>query len=266
MDLGNLSRSASMVDSAQLFDELMTSEDARSASSRCAYCKGTKMLCGKDRCSVLARYFSTSRMRSRIDKLDIDGSSPPSVFVGRMGYPSVSIGPMIPPFHGDTMLLDTPERWQGMSIDDIIDFRSSLVRGMHRVDVGDVENSNRLVVQTRELALAADPPDVDAEFSRRPQGHITVSDSVQPFGPSAPLQKFDLSNFKFDRRLEKAFYDTDLTARNAVVSLHRDGTMLSQIQRAFSVGAFRAEETIRPDSLEHHRRRQQPRAGDAQTD
>ncbi|MCJ7606444.1 MAG: Nre family DNA repair protein [Thermoplasmata archaeon] len=238
MDLGNLSRSSSMVDSPDLFEELLSSEDARTASSRCAFCKGTKMLCGKDRCSVLARFFSSSRVRDRIDRLDIDGSSPPSVFVGRMGYPSVSIGPMIPPFHGDTMLLDTPEKWQGLSIDDIIDFRSSLVRGMHRVDVGDVENSNRLVVQTRELALAESPPDVDAEFSRRPHGHITVDDDVQPFGPSAPLQKFDLSNFRFDRRLEKVFYDTDLTARDAVVALHKDGMLLSQIQRAFSVGAF----------------------------
>ena len=30
----------------------------------------------------------------------IDGSSPPSIFVGRYGYPKVRIGPMIPPLHG----------------------------------------------------------------------------------------------------------------------------------------------------------------------
>jgi hypothetical protein len=145
---------------------------------------------------------------------------------------------MIPPYHGDTSMMDTPERWVGLPIDDIIDFRSSLVRGMHRVKVNDVDSPHKLVVKTRDLALARNPPDIEAEFQRKPQGRLTVDDDVQPFGPSAPLYKFDLSNFRFDNRLEKAFCDTDLKARDAVVSLYKDGTLVSQIQRAFSVGAF----------------------------
>ncbi len=195
-------------------------------------------MCGKERCSVIARFYSNSKIRSKLDALELDGACPPSVFIGRMGYPSVSIGPMIPPVHGDTSMLDTPERWVGLPIDDIIDFRSNLVRGMHRVDVFDVENSNKLVTRTRDLALAKEPPDVMAEFQRKPAGRLTVDDDVQPFGPSAPLAKFDVSNYRFDDRLEKAFYDTDLKARDAVVSLYKSGTLVSQIQRAFSVGAF----------------------------
>ena len=195
-------------------------------------------MCGKDRCSVIARFYSASKARARIDRTTLDGACPPSVFVGRMGYPDVSIGPMIPPYHGDTSLMDTPERWVGLPIDDIIDFRSNLVRGMHRVEVHDVENSNKLVTRTRDLALARNPPEVVAEFQRKPQGRMTVDDDVQPFGPSAPLNKFEVSNFRFDNRLEKAFFDTDLKAREAVISLYSDGTLLSQIQRAFSVGAF----------------------------
>lgn len=196
------------------------------------------MLCGKDRCSVVARFYSASRVKPAIDATDIDGASPPSVFVGRFGYPSVAIGPMIPPYHGDTSMLDTPERWARLSIDDIIDFRSSLVRGMHRVKVEDVDNPNKLVVRTRDLALAKNPPDVFAEFHRKPAGRLTVDDDVQPFGPSAPLRRFDVGNYRFDNRLEKAFYDTDLKAREAVAGLYKEGTLVSQIQRAFSVGAF----------------------------
>jgi len=238
MDLSGFGRSAAMVDAPSLFDEILSLEDVNARSSRCVYCKGSKMLCGKDRCSVIARFYSNARARQRIDRLDLDGASPPSVFIGRVGYPSVAIGPMIPPFHGDTSLMDTPERWIGLGIDDIIDFRSNLVRGMHKVNIHDVENSNKLVVKTRELALARNPPEAIAEFEKKPVGRLTVDDDVQPFGPSAPLRRFDLSNFRFDQRLEKAFYDTDLKAREAVVSLYRDGSLLSQIQRAFSVGAF----------------------------
>ena len=36
----------------------------------------------------------------------ISGSSPPSVFVGSYGYPKVWVGPMVPPIHGDTTMLD----------------------------------------------------------------------------------------------------------------------------------------------------------------
>ena len=227
-----------MTDSPAMFDEMLSLEGVSARSSRCVYCKGSKMLCGKERCSVIARFYSASKVRARIDKTTLDGSCPPSVFVGRIGYPDVAIGPMIPPYHGDTSLMDTPERWVGLPIDDIIDFRSTLVRGMHRIDVHDVENTNKLVTRTRDLALARNPPEVVAEFQRKPQGRMTVDDDVQPFGPSAPLNKFDVSNFRFDNRLEKAFFDTDLRAGEAIVSLYKDGTLLSQIQRAFSVGAF----------------------------
>ncbi len=227
-----------MVDTPSLFDEILSLEEVSKKSSRCVYCKGSKMLCGKERCSVMARFFSTSRARQRIDRLNLDGASPPSVFIGRIGYPKVAIGPMIPPYHGDTSLMDTPERWVGLSIDDIIDFRSNLVRGMHNVDIHDVENSSKLVVKTRELAMARNPPEAVAEFEKKPVGRLTVDDDVQPFGPSAKIRRFDLSNFRFDNRLERAFYDTDLKARDAVISLYKDGSLLSQIQRAFSVGAF----------------------------
>lgn len=238
MDLTALNRSASLVDTPEMFDEVLSGDNIRMKSSRCVYCKGSKMLCGKSRCSVLARYLSTTRTRAQIDRLSLDGNSPPSVFIGRMGYPKVAIGPMIPPYHGDTSLLDTPERWTGLSIDNIIDFRSSLVRGMHWARVTDVDSDDRIVSRTRELALAEVPPAVDAEFRKKPVGRLTVDDDIQPFGPSAPLHKFDIDNCRFDRRLEKAFGDVDLLARDAIVSLYDSGTLVSQIQRAFSVGAF----------------------------
>lgn len=238
MDLSSLNRSAAMIDSPGMFDDVLSGENVRMKSSRCVLCKGSKMLCGKSRCSVLARHFSNARARIQTERMALDGNSPPSVFIGRMGYPKVAVGPMIPPYHGDTSLLDTPERWSGLSIDDIIDFRSSLVRGMHWTRVTDVESGNRIVSRTRELALAQMPPDVEAEFSKKPVGRLTVDDDVQPFGPSAPLQRFDISNCRFDNRLEKASSDTDLLARDAIVSLYDSGTLVSQIQRAFSVGAF----------------------------
>lgn len=207
-------------------------------SSRCILCRGTKMLCGKSRCPVVVKMYSKMRVAPLFDSLSIEGSTPPSVFIGRFGYPKVNIGPMIPPVHGDTSLMDTPELWVDKSIDDIVDFRSQLVRGKYRVDIYDVESTNKIVEITRELALARDSASVDAKFLKRPWGRIALSDEVQPHGPSAPLKELDSANVKYEFRVEKAYYDTDLKAKDAVLSLYDNNVLVSKIQKAFSVGAF----------------------------
>jgi len=206
--------------------------------NRCVVCKGTKMLCGKDRCPILVKHFAQLKARVLVDRLDIEGSSPPGVFVGQYGYPKVFVGPLIPPVTGDTEVMDTPEMWLGRTIDEIVDFRSQLVRGMHPVNVFDVETGGRTVDQVREMALSAAPAEAEAEFQRKPVGRLVLDDEVQPFGPSAPLKSLDVGNIKVDRRIEKPFYDTDLRAREAVLGLYGDGVYLSRIQKAFSVGAF----------------------------
>ena len=208
------------------------------STSVCALCRGTKFLCGKSRCPVIVKYHSRDKVRPLIDTLRLGGSSPPSVFIGRVGYPKVSIGPMIPPVMGDTSVIDTPELWLDRSIDDIVDFRSMLIRGKHAVDVFDVGSSNKIVEYTRELALAKNSVFTDAIFAKKPTGKIAYYDDAQPHGPSAPLKKIDISNPKYEQHIEKAFYDTDLKSRDAIFNLYKDGIKISKIQLAFSVGAF----------------------------
>lgn len=226
---------------AGAFDEILRQSiqaPSASDSTRCVICKGTKRLCGKDSCPVLMKFYSYSRARPLIDGTDLHGNSPPGVFIGRIGYPHVYIGPLIPPHEGDTSHYDTPETWVGRGIGEIMDFRSSLVRGKYRVEITDVEKNDRIVELTREMALAREPAPADAQFTKRPAGRIALGDDIQPFGPSAPLQKLDVGNIKFDNRIERAFYDKDLKAADATLSLYRDGTLVSKIQKAFSVGAF----------------------------
>lgn len=210
----------------------------QSGSGVCALCRGTKLLCGKDRCPVLVKFHSRDKLLPLLNSTKIGGSSPPSVFIGRYGYPKITIGPMIPPTMGDTTVYDTPELWLDKSIDDIVDFRSILVRGKHRVDATDVESRNKLVSFTRELALSKNCVFTEALFEKKPRGHIKFYDEIQPHGPSATLKKFDISNPKYERNIEKAFYDTDLKSIEAIINLHKQGVSISKIQKAFSVGAF----------------------------
>lgn len=218
--------------------KLSTDTSKRKTSSLCALCRGTKLLCGKSRCPVLVKFHSRNKIKNLTNKLKLGGASPPSVFVGRVGYPKVSIGPMIPPKMGDTSIIDTPERWLDKSIEDIVDFRSMLIRGKHSVNVQNVESSNKNIEFTRELALAKNSVFTEALFKKKPRGKIAFYDQSQPHGPSAPLKKFDISNPKYEQHVEKAYYDTDLRAKDAVINLYEDGVEVSRIQKAFSVGAF----------------------------
>jgi hypothetical protein len=204
----------------------------------CVACKGGKFLCGKTRCPLLIRARFYLKAMPLIKGLGVDGASPPSVFVGRIGYPYVYAGPMVPPVHEDTSLYDLPELWFGKSIDEIVSFRSMLVRGKHRVHVKKFEEAGRIIERTLELALAVNPVDTELMFTKQPRRVLVLDDEVQPFGPSAPISSLQISTARWDHRIEKAHYDTDLKAANAVLDLYKRGVLVTRIQRAFSVGAF----------------------------
>ncbi len=219
------------------FDSMKGTVSGGADSALCSVCKGSRLLCGKERCPVVTRFHAHLKAQARFSE-NMAGSSPPSVFVGRYGYPKVMVGPMVPPVMGDTEIMDMPELWLGKSIDDILGYRMNLVRGMHSVDIHNVENGGRIVDQTRELAMGHGTADTEAVFLRRPMGRLTFDDSTQPFGPSAPIKSFDINSIRIDQRIDRAYSDTDLKAAEAVIGLYSHGMMLSRLQRAFSVGAF----------------------------
>src|SRR2546426_4156014 len=204
----------------------------------CLQCRGAKLLCGKPRCPIIVKAQSIARMGSSIETDRIDGASPPGVFVGRLGYPRVSIGPMVPPQHGDTSVLDTPEEWLGKPIEKIVDYRDSLGRGNARACVEEAKSPTRLLSSLQELAMAARPLETEPKLTKAPRKILTLSEDTQPFAPSAPLERFRTSNASVDRRIETCYYDRDLKAAEAVNSLYSRGVLVTRIQKTFSLGMF----------------------------
>jgi hypothetical protein len=216
-----------------------------SKSGLCVVCKGSRLLCGKIRCPILVRVNCYMKSVPLMSSEDIDGTSPPSVFIGRIGYPNVYAGPLVPPVQEDTSMFDLPEFWFGKSIDEIVGFRSMLVRGKHRVHAQRFSLAGSIVDKTRELALAVKPVDVELALKKKPHGSIFLSDEIQPFGPSAPIRSLKISNTSWDHHVEKAYCDADLKAVPAVLDLYAKGVLETKIQRAFSVGAFGIEKNRR---------------------
>jgi hypothetical protein len=180
---------------------------------------------------------TTLPMQSVSLEKEMDGTSPPSVFIGSWNYPHVFAGPLVTPLHGDTAVMDTPEQWisGNLTQEEIIGYRLGLVRGKRMVDASDL--STRFVEQLQEITLSETSVESEVSFGTVPTGS-SFSEEYTPFGPSAPLEQLTTEGGRWNRDLEGVYYDTDLPAADAVMELHRTGVPFSSIQKAFSVGTM----------------------------
>ena len=185
-----------------------------------------------------------SRYGNLFSSNSLSGSSPPSVFVGTYNYPKVNVGPMVPPVHGDTSLLDIPERWLGKSLEEIVNFRLSLVRGIKKVSV--LEPEGRFIENLQEVAMSSRPTDSDIEFHKNTVPITSIDGESAPFGPIGEIKKFKFSGSSAQRTIENAYYDKDLKAEDAVLKLYNTGIDLSQIQKCFSIGMFGKKRKLVP--------------------
>jgi hypothetical protein len=147
---------------------------------------------------------------------------------------------MIPPLHGDTAIYDRTELWAGKSLEEIANYRLSLVRGVASLKVNDT--SGRYLESLQELAMSERPADSEASFEKGPLADVELEKELRlnaeaaPFGPAAPIKTFKASSLSADQRIESAHYDTDLRAADAIMELYRRGVETSSVQRVLSVG------------------------------
>lgn len=170
-------------------------------------------------------------------KKDLEGSSPPSVFIGRHGYPRVQAGPMLALEKGDTSIMDSPESWipSKKTQEDIISYRMGLIRGKKKVRIDSLDDP--LVEKIREISMSRSSIESEINFNKSPVG-VSFSEDRPAHGPTGDIESFHMDNTRWDPDLEKVFYDTDLRANQAVIDLHRKGVPFSSIQKAFSTGTM----------------------------
>ena len=134
---------------------------------------------------------------------NISGSSPPSVFVGSYNYPKVNVGPMVPPVHGDTSILDLPEKWTGKSLDEIVNYRLNLIRGIQKVRVN--EPTGRFIENLQEMAMSEKPTDSDLQFYKKPSPVGLLDGYNAPFGPIGEIKSVKFSSSVSERHIEKSY-------------------------------------------------------------
>ena len=165
---------------------------------------------------------------------EIQGSSPPSVFVGTYGYPKVGVGPMLQPIHVETSVLDTPEKWIGKSLEEIVNFRLNLIRGIKNIPVTQTEG--RLIQDLQDMTMSSSPTDTEIQFVKTTSPITSLDDQTAPFGPIGEIKNAKFSSTKATTSIEKVYYDHDLKAENAIMKLYNTGIDITKIQKCLSIG------------------------------
>ena len=168
---------------------------------------------------------------------EIQGPSPPSVYVGWRDYPKVFIGPSIAQDPKYASLYDYPEGWLGIELRNLVRMRLSMIYGLRKADVKGVWSYG--VLKLQEIALSRRPVDIEMNILRKGFMKPVLNPEVPPLGPRAILKSLRvMGNVSFEKPVERVYYDTDLRADKAVVELYLNKVPVSRIQKALSVGAL----------------------------
>ncbi len=201
----------------------------------CARCKGN-LVCGRCRLleSLRISYLPTVEGK-------IEDPTPPSIFIGRMGYPKVFAGPMVVLSEDDPGKFEDPSRWKGR-VEDVLRMRMNVARGTKVVNVRDF---NEYVLKIQEIAAAKKYFDVEAEVSKVVRKPL-FDDVVNPAGVSARIEKLWIAeNPKIPRPVEKLWSD-EVKASESVYILHTKGFPTHYIQRVFSAGILGIDRKLVP--------------------
>ncbi|MDY6766043.1 MAG: hypothetical protein SVW77_01640, partial [Candidatus Nanohaloarchaea archaeon] len=132
------------------------------------------------------RDFSEMFRAEQVDD-EFFGASPPTIFVGRCGYPDVNVGVLSPVEVTQSAELDAPQAWveKDLNIRQIISRRSSLVNSRQKKSVHDTGDFGDAA---QEIAMADTPVDVEIGLDKTVDFDIDFSDRYAPYGPSGNIE------------------------------------------------------------------------------
>ncbi len=158
-----------------------------------------------------------------------------NVFVGRVGYPNVSLGPMASIEKG--LIVDDPSKWFGLPYEQIIEMRYLLIRSRSKVNI----KQDSRFIQENQLITLSKPIDIEMVFKKQPVYKWEFSDTLAPNGPIADIETMRLAeNPKIPFKLEKIVSD-DLKATEASISIYNTGEDVYKLASILSSGALGLE-------------------------
>jgi hypothetical protein len=193
-----------------------------------SFCK----ICNQDNCKKHTILFGKVSK-----KLDISGSSPPEIFVGRYNYPNVYTGLLSPEEFGNTESMSSPEIWhnQKFNIPTIVNQRNKLVYGR---SVSNIKKpTSRFLSILQEIAMTHKSVSTEMKL-KKPISKHNEKDTRSPIiSNAAPIQKARLTeNTKIKKKIDYLVNDTDVKSATALKELYQSDIPNSQLTKILSAG------------------------------
>lgn len=174
----------------------------------------------------------------------LDGSSPPSVFIGsKLRYPLVNVGILSPLNRDeDAWVYDDARYWadNNFQISDVIQLRDSLLNSRFQSKVQDCRSgkSQKFLQIAQEIALSSRPVDVEIELKNRLNIGRKKDRILTPHGMRASLKKAKItSNVRIDRRVDKVMND-EIRASEGIEYLYKSHFSEYTLSKILSIGAL----------------------------
>ncbi len=182
------------------------------------------------------------KIRNLKDISKLDGSSPPSIFIGsKLQYPLVNVGIMSPLDRTkNAWIYDDEKYWadKNFEISEVIHLRNSLLNSRFQSKVTDTRLNKKFVNIAQEIAVASKPVDIEIELKNRVRFGRNKDQILTPHGMRAPLKKAKVtSNIKVDRSVDKVIND-ELKANEAITMLYNRNFTEYTLNKILSVGVL----------------------------
>jgi len=204
-------------------------------------------MCGINPCPLLEgiRRRLPRTQTGRIDA--IEGPSPPSLFVGRHGYPKVRAGPSASLSQGPDPYLPRngdPAGLFGRPLEEVAARHASLVTGGSSMRVSSKPSQNPVLESTQLIAMSSRTVDVEMDFDRpvRIGGGPSFDTISNPLGPSGEVVRAEVvSHATIPQKVRSIADETDLLAGEAMRELNRSGIGEAHISRILTSGLLGRE-------------------------
>ncbi|MCX8205933.1 MAG: hypothetical protein N3H30_01760 [Candidatus Micrarchaeota archaeon] len=196
----------------------------------CVSCQGARNLCGLGQCPILQRVQVQNNIFVKA-KAELFGPSPPNIFVGHTGYPTVSVGAMA----SDVPVEDDPRKMFGTPLESIISSRAQLFRSAAKREV---TQKDKYIRDMQEVVLSTAPVDVELKFKYVPRQEVVFSPLVQPMGPLGQLERYSIAgNPKIPSRID-SLREESISAVSAVKELLYRGYDNYYLTKVLSAGVL----------------------------
>lgn len=166
------------------------------------------------------------------------GNSPPSVFVGRYGYPNVNVGVLSPVENlKDAWILDSPKEWvkSDLSDIDILKLRAQLINSRFKNNIKSF--NHKLLDLSQEIGMASKPVEIEVELKDKPSSNLRMEKIVSPLSNNANVKNIRITeNPKVKTIVEKTISDIDLKSVEGIYNLYKRGLDENFLSKVLSIG------------------------------